>query len=145
MFALHAPFVTTDVRSGEMIAAQPAVKQALKRMDRLDRAVLTVGGWPNGAMLADQLRQLGELDEVTAHGVAAEIGTTLLDKDGNALPVLEGRMVGVSLEQLRRIPTKLVIAGGAAKQVAVLAALRAGLVDILVTDADTARFALENA
>jgi DNA-binding transcriptional regulator LsrR (DeoR family) len=145
MFALHAPFVTTDVRSGEMIAAQPAVKQALKRMDRLDRAVLTVGGWPNGAMLADQLRQLGELEEVTAHGVAAEIGTTLLDKDGNALPVLEGRMVGVSLEQLRRIPTKLVIAGGAAKQVAVLAALRAGLVDILVTDADTARFALENA
>lgn len=145
MFPLHAPFIATDVRAGEMIAAQPAVKQALKRMDRLDRAVLTVGGWPNGAMLADQLRLLGELDEVTAHGVAAEIGTSLLDADGNALSVLDGRMVGISLEQLRRVPTKLVIAGGAAKQQAVLAALRAGLVDILVTDVETARFALAHA
>ncbi len=145
MFPLHAPFIATDARAGEMIAAQPAVKQALKRMDRLDRAVLTVGGWPDAAMLADQLRLLGELDEVTAHGVVAEIGTTLLDGDGNPLDVLDGRMVGISLEQLQRVPTKLVVAGGAAKQRAVLAALRAGLVDILVTDAETARFALANA
>ena len=70
---------------------------------------------------------------------------SLLDADGNALDVLDGRMVGVSLDQLERIPTKLVVAGGAAKQRAVLAALRAGLVDILVTDAETARFALANA
>jgi DNA-binding transcriptional regulator LsrR (DeoR family) len=145
MFPLHAPFITTDARAGEMMAAQPAIKQALKRMDRLDRAVLTVGGWPDAAMLADQLRALGELDEVTAHGVVAEIGTTLLDADGNPLHVLEGRMVGVSLEQLQRIPTKLVVAGGHAKQRAVLAALRAGLVDILVTDVETARFALAHA
>src|SRR5690606_13996581 len=93
MFPLHAPFITTDASAGRMIAAQPAVKQALKRMDRLDRAVLTVGGWPDAAMLADQLRAQGELDEVTAHGVVAEIGTTLLDADGNPVPVLEGRMV----------------------------------------------------
>lgn len=145
MFPLHAPFITTDARAGEMMAAQPAIKQALKRMDRLDRAVLTVGGWPDAAMLADQLRAQGELDEVTAHGVVAEIGTTLLDADGNPVPVLEGRMVGISLEQLQRVPTKVVVAGGQAKQRAVLAALRAGLVDILVTDVETARFALANA
>lgn len=69
----------------------------------------------------------------------------VLDADGNPVSVLEGRMVGVSLEQLQRIPTKVVVAGGQAKQRAVLAALRAGLVDILVTDVETARFALANA
>lgn len=145
MYPLHAPFVTTDARAGEAIAAQPGVKQALSRMDNLDKAVLSVGGWPNDALLAQQVRELGEFEEVTAAGVVAEIGTTLLDADGNPVDVLCGRMVGISTEQLRRIPTKLVVAGTEGKHRAILAALRAGLVDVLVTDMHTARFALENA
>ncbi len=145
MYPLHAPFVTTDAGAGEAIAAQPGVKQALSRMDNLDKAVLSVGGWPNDALLAQQVRELGEFEEVTAAGVVAEIGTTLLDADGNPVDVLCGRMVGISTEQLRRIPTKLVVAGTEGKHRAILAALRAGLVDVLVTDMHTARFALENA
>ena len=145
MYPLHAPFVTTDARAGEAIAAQPGVKQALNRMNGIDKAVLSVGGFPNDALLAEQARVLGELDRLAEAGLVAEIGTTLLDADGNPLDVLAGRMVGITTEQLRQVPLKLVVAGTEGKHRAILAALRAGLVDVLVTDANTARFVLENA
>lgn len=144
MFPLHAPFVTTDHASWRAISAQPAVQQALKRMDNLDEAVLTVGQWPDSSLLADQLAELGELEHLRDLGVAAEIGTTLLDVDGRVVDALRGRVVGLTTEQLEKVPVRVALGGGPAKQRGVVAALKSGLVDVVVTDARTARVAIDS-
>ncbi|MBT2517867.1 hypothetical protein J7E29_10510 [Streptomyces sp. ISL-90] len=143
MFPLHAPFVTTDLASARTIAAQPPIKQALQRMNRLDKSVLTVGGWPQSSLLATQLDELGELAPLLDQGVAAEIGTTLLDTNGRELHTLDGRLIGLSTEQLSNVPVRVALGGGPGKQLAVLAVLRSGLADIVVTDEHTARIAIE--
>jgi DNA-binding transcriptional regulator LsrR (DeoR family) len=53
-----------------------------------------------------------------------------------------GRVLGVDLADLRRIPTVVAVATGAEKTVAVLGALRGGLVTGLVTDAALAHAVL---
>lgn len=144
MFPLHAPLVATDAAAAQAISAQPAIKQALHRMSRLDKAVVTIGGWPASSLLADQVRQLGDLPRLEREGVVAEIGTTLLDANGREVHGLDGHTIGISTEQLTRVPMTIAIGGGAGKERAVLAALKSGFVDILVTDVQTARAAIDS-
>lgn len=145
MYALPAPMVTTTAGAGSVITSQPAVKRALSRMDRLDMAVLTIGGWPDSSLLADQVGLLGELDDLLRAGVVAEVGTTLLDAEGRELSEFTGRITGISKEQLAETPRRILIGGGPGKEHAVIATLKSGLADILVTDVRTARFALDHA
>ena len=144
MYALHAPMVTTSAAAGTVIASQPSVRESLGRMDGLDLAVLTIGGWPDSSMLANQVNLMGDLADLMEAGVVAEVGTTLLDAEGRELSMFEGRFTGISTRQLARIPSRIMIGGGPGKERAVVAALKSGLADVLVTDVRTARFALEH-
>lgn len=142
MFPMPASFVTSSEASWCAITSEPAVKQALARMDRIDKVILTVGGWPHSSLLATQLADSGELAPLLSRGVVAEIGSTLLDADGGPVLSLEHRLIGISTEQLARVPMRVALGGGPGKQVAVIAAMKSGLIDMIVTDERTARFAL---
>jgi deoxyribonucleoside regulator len=48
------------------------------------------------------------------------------------------RVIGIELDQLRRVPRSILVCGGAAKHEAILAALRGNLGDVLITDQFTA-------
>lgn len=141
-FPLHAPLLTTDSEAWQVISTQPAVQQALQRMNWLDKAVLTIGGWPDSSLLASQAELMGDSSTLKDAGVVAEIGTTLLNVLGEEVVELRDRTIGISHEQLRNIPFKIGIGGGPGKEQAVLAVLRSGLVDAVVTDTHSAQFAL---
>lgn len=143
MFPLQAPFLTTDAAATAAIVGQPGVKEALKRMDQLDKAVLTIGGWPASSQLATRLEESAEIEPLMARGVVAEFGTTLLSAEGKAIPALDDRLIGISTAQLEAVSLRIALGGGPGKQEAVVATLRSGLVDVLVTDARTAQFACD--
>ena len=86
--------------------------------------------------LATQLADSGELAPLLSRGVVAEIGSTLLDADGGPVLSLEHRLIGISTEQLARVPMRVALGGGPGKQVAVIAAMKSGLIDMIVTDGD---------
>jgi len=129
MFPLHAPFFITDVEAAHAICAQPLIRHTLQRMDRLDLAVLSIGGWPDASLLAGMLHDSGDLDDFMKRGAVAEFGTTVLDADGRILDVLAERLIGISTEQLRQVPVKIAIGGGPGKATALLATLKSGLVE----------------
>jgi lsr operon transcriptional repressor len=69
-----------------------------------------------------------------------------VDADGQPVDLeINERIIGLTLEQIARIPRVIGVAGGAAKREIVLAALRAGILDVLVTDQATAESLLEDA
>jgi DNA-binding transcriptional regulator LsrR (DeoR family) len=66
--------------------------------------------------------------------VAAEISGVLVDADGGPVASdLTERMIGITAEQMRAVPEVIAIVYGTAKVRAVLAAVRGGMVDTLVT------------
>ncbi len=145
LHTLYAPLLTSDAAAARMITSQPAIRQALKKMQTINTAVLSIGGWPANSLLLEQLKAHRESDAfLKKWNVVAEMGTTLLDADGNDLAALDGRTIGISTDQLRKVPLKIVVGGGSEKQAAILAALRANLVDVLITDAATADYCLAN-
>jgi DNA-binding transcriptional regulator LsrR (DeoR family) len=46
-------------------------------------------------------------------------------------------MIGISLDDLLKIPVRMGVAGGAAKLNPIIGALRSGLINILISDAAT--------
>lgn len=124
------------------ILRHPVIKEAMARFRHATKAFLTIGGWPDSSLLAQILTDSGEREAFEARGVVAEIGTTLLDIDGKSVSGLENRFIGISEDQLRTMPLRVAIGGGAGKQRAVTATLRSGLVDVLITDVRSAELAL---
>lgn len=140
MYPLYAP-IFADERSAATMLAHPSLQRTLQRFRRITKAYLTVGGWPDSSLLAQQVADYG--DARLVEGAVAEIGLTLLDGDGRPIDTLDGRMIGISDDELRAIPRRVAVGGGVGKHDAVLSILRSGLADVVITDVDSAKYALE--
>ncbi|WP_277051107.1 sugar-binding transcriptional regulator [Ruania albidiflava] len=139
---LYLPAVLMKDPEARVILRHPSIQRTLRKLDHVDKAFLTIGGWPEASLMASQLSDLGERQEYEDKGVVAEMGTMLLDAHGNMVSGLEDRFVGISQAQLRRVPMRIAIGGGPGKERAVLAALRSGIPDHLITDIRCAKAAL---
>lgn len=73
--------------------------------------------------------------ELAQAGAVGDVSAIYFDCAGHVIDSpLTRRVIGVSAEALAAVPNKLGIAGGQAKPLPVLGAVRAGLVNILITD-----------
>jgi DNA-binding transcriptional regulator LsrR (DeoR family) len=85
-----------------------------------------------------------ELNRVIEHGAVGDLAGRFFDRDGQPVDdEWNQRVVGLTLEQISRIPTRVVAAGGQEKVEAILAAIRGRLVSVLITDEHVASALLE--
>jgi DNA-binding transcriptional regulator LsrR (DeoR family) len=78
-------------------------------------------------------------DRMRRSGVVGDVCMRFLRADGAGVDDALEHVLAIELEQLRRTPRKVGVACGAEKATAILAAIRGGLVDTLVTDVAAAR------
>lgn len=72
-------------------------------------------------------------------GAVGEISFRFYDRDGKPVETpLNERVIGISLEDLRKADRVMALAGGESKTEAIAGALRMGIIDVLVTDKFTA-------
>ena len=77
-------------------------------------------------------------------GAVGDVLSHFLDKNGQVVSHdLEGRLMSTPMEQLKTLDNVIGAAGGADKAEAILAVLRGGYLDVLITDEDTAQLLLE--
>ena len=85
-----------------------------------------------------------EWDELIGAGMVGDVGARFFDLDGMPLNHnISRRVIGLSLDQFKKIPNRVVAAGGPTKAESLQAALRGGIITVLVTDASTARSLLK--
>ncbi|WP_413317231.1 sugar-binding domain-containing protein [Agrococcus sp. 1P02AA] len=123
---IFAPLLAEDAETAAAFRRQSAIAAALERFDRVTTAVMAVGSWaPPISQLFDSIEpslRAGLLER----GVVAEIGVTLVDRDGAELaPDFSDRCIAISAAQIKAVPRVIGVATGAAKVVA-LSALSAG-------------------
>lgn len=94
-------------------------------------------------LVKDGLPSDVSVDELRRAGGIGDIFGTVIDSEGRPIRhPINDRVMGIKLDEARRIPNIILAAGGHYKVVPILAALRAGLVNTLVTDEATARAVL---
>jgi DNA-binding transcriptional regulator LsrR (DeoR family) len=133
-YFFYAPMAVPDAATAQALRRQPEVAQAFSRIGSVTCAVAGVGAWePEQSTLYDATGE-AERQELARRGVCAEISGVLVDVDGNPVrSELTERMIGITAEQMRAVPEVIAIVYGGAKVRAVLAAVRGGMVNSLVT------------
>ncbi|MCS5735267.1 sugar-binding transcriptional regulator [Herbiconiux daphne] len=138
-FPLHAPLLVRTASMAEELRADPSLADAIDRFGRLTIALVGIGSWqPPRSSLFGEFTP-AERDDLVARGAVADVCSVVFDAAGApiAAPALE-RAVGVTVDELRRVPEVVTLAGGADKVAAIAAVLQSGLVTTLVTDSATA-------
>ena len=144
---LLAPAFVAEPRARQNILATPAVRQATEFLRRLDAAVVGIGAVsPHVSLVERGYLTAAEMVRYRRLGARGEMLLQFFDASGVPLEALNQRVVGMSLGQLRRVPVVVAgVSGPPEKSEAVLAALRGHLVNVLITDVQTARLVLQRA
>ena len=138
---LLAPAIAGSPTIAKAFRSDPASARTLARAARADVALLGVGGVTSRTTLVDEgeltAKEISGLVEV---GAVGDIAARFFDADGMAVAhEIDRRVVGLTLAQIRRIPLRIVVAGGAYKVPALRAVLHGGLAAVVVLDVRTAK------
>ena len=133
-YFFYAPMAVSDPVTARALRGQPEVARAFGLIGSVTKAVAGVGAWePEQSTLFDATSE-AECAELRAAGVCAEVSGVLIDDGGEPVSApLTERMIGITAAQMRAVPEVIGIVYGLAKARAVLAAVRGGYVDSLVT------------
>ena len=133
-YFFYAPMAVPDPATARALRGQPEVARAFGLIGSVTKAVAGVGAWePEQSTLYDATSE-AERVELREAGVCAEVSGVLIDDEGHPVTApLTERMIGITAAQMRAVPEVIGIVYGLAKARAVLAAVRGGYVDSLVT------------
>jgi DNA-binding transcriptional regulator LsrR (DeoR family) len=138
-YFFHAPMIVPDAATARVMRRQPEIARCLARLGSVTKAVVGIGLWAPG--LSTIYDATGERDRrlLRRLGACAEISGVIIDADGVPIRApLTDRMIGITARELRATPEVIAIPYNVAKARAVLAAIRGGLVNGLVTHATLA-------
>jgi DNA-binding transcriptional regulator LsrR (DeoR family) len=133
--------VTGSAEAKLALVSDSFVQQTLAYFPRLTVALVGVGSVEPSKLLADSgnVFTKDELSELARLGAVGDICVHFFDIDGRPVQSsFDERVIGVTLEELRRVPRVVAVAGGQRKTRALLGAMRGGYIDVLVTDCFTA-------
>jgi len=138
LFPVPGVVATTEVR--DVLRNDPHVQAALRYFSRLDTVYVGIGAIDTNPVLNDgHSLPPGTLESLSRAGAVGDIALRFFDADGAPVQsALDERILGITTEQLHRAPRVVAVAGGPGKVEAIHAALKSGIVDVLITDQDTA-------
>ncbi|MGP9804619.1 sugar-binding transcriptional regulator [Paracoccus sp. NSM] len=134
-----APIYAGSAASRRVFMEQDVIAQALDKIRGCQAMALATGDLTRSLLVRDALPRDVTAEELVALGGVGDIIGNILDADGNPVAHdLNNRLIGLTLDDLRQVPNVILAAGGAHKVPIIRAALRAGIVNTLVTDENTA-------
>jgi DNA-binding transcriptional regulator LsrR (DeoR family) len=143
---LPAPGVAGNRAARNAFLRDAHVAKVLDAARAADVAFVGIGAPRQDSILVREgsIVKWEELEALKARGAVGDINLRYFDRHGSAITSdLDDRVVGIALEDFRRIPHVVGVAGGAAKLEAIRGALQGKLVDVLITDHITAQRLLE--
>lgn len=145
-YFLNAPFLVESPEIVQALLENHNIAEAVSMAQNCDVALVGVGStepqyssfYQAGYVPLEDLNQLRSL------GMVGDVCGRHFDLQGES-PDLDfhAQIVTIGEDHLKNIPIRMAVAGGAGKVEAVLGALRAGFINVLVTDDEVAKHLLE--
>ncbi len=145
---LNSPGLVKTKEMRDALVSNIQVSDTLALAENANLALVGIGALSDSALIVQnsQILSASEAQRLNTLGAVGDIGLRYFDSGGTFIDdEINTRVVGLTAEQITRIPRKIAVAGGSKKHAAVLAAARGKLIDTLITDIDTAQFLLLNA
>ena len=143
--SLYAPAYVESAEVRDRLLEQEAVTHTLSAAARADMALVGIGGTDDGCtMVRSGCLSLDEIARLRDAGAVGDVLGNYVDVRGTLIVAPHGeRLIALSIEDLLRIRTVVAVASEVEKPLAILGALRAGVIDVLIVDEGNARAVLE--
>jgi dihydroxyacetone kinase-like protein len=138
---LSAPAVASSVKARAVMVAEPLVSEQMSILLRANKALFGIASLrPNASLYSEVVFEAAELQSYIDGDAVGVLAARFIDAWGQPVGgALDDRVIGMSLEELLHVDLRICVAGGFDKVPAILAALRRGYANVLITDAATAR------
>ena len=129
----------------EMIEGIEEISKVLQMAENADIALIGIGSMQkDSSILKAGIRTEEEYTELIQKGAVGEIVGRIYDKEGQVVDEdLRRKMIGISTQQIKKIPVRVGISYGKDKVEAIKGAIKGEMINVLVTDATTAEKLME--
>lgn len=141
-FYLSSPPIADTKASAEIMRNQSDIRRTLDIARKADVALVGVGNLEpaNSVFVKSEAMTEKDLRTLVANDAVGDTSWQIFTEDGKLhKDAFNQRVIGLSLADLKKIPTTLAVAGGVKKARAILGALNTGVVNVLCTDDKAAR------
>lgn len=137
---ISAPAIVSSAEMRAMLLAEGVLAEQLGILGEADRIVMGISSLrPESTIHTSGFLDAGMQHAHYQDAVGSLVGRFISARGEPVIGPMHDRTIGLDLDQLRRIPQRIAVAGGMDKVAAILAALRGGFVSVLVTDIATGR------
>lgn len=144
---LPAPGLVANKIVRDSLVADPPISSVVAAWQHLTVLLIGIGSLRPSPLLQESGNTVSEeeMTRLRELGAVGDVCLRFFNAEGNLVESpLNDRVLGVSVDELRRVPRRIAVAGGERKVDAIWAALRGQWVDVLITDNWTARALLED-
>ena len=138
---LPAPGLAASLHARNLLLKDPIIGGVLDLARRSEIAVISIGEISESSTLVrtGQIKT-DELKKLKEGGAVGDICLQFFNSEGKPCCYeISSRAIGLTLEEIKTIPTVIAISGGRKKTAALRGALKGGLVHVLITDDMTAQ------
>ena len=139
-----APLASSTEEIKGAILSDEKINESLNLARECDMAIFSIGPFdPPGLLYEFGYLSDKDLKELRNKAAIGDAIGRFFDKNGKKVSTeFDKRIIGLDFEDLRNIPTTVVVAGGKSKYLPILGVLRSQIADVLVTDFQTANWLL---
>ena len=139
-FYVAAPVFTDSAATRDILMEQPMLREVFDQVRAVDLAVVSVGSLTRDAtMLKLGLVGSDDVSSLRRAGAVGDICAYWIDAEGQIIDhPLNSKVVALSPEELRNIPSVILASGGRDKVAPLHGALVQGYANALITDEETA-------
>jgi deoxyribonucleoside regulator len=138
---IPAPLVVQNREAKTILLQEPEISGAIASAARADIAVIGIGSsYPeSNALIRAGYLTKSETIIIREKGAVGNMLGRLLNENGDICRLdMNERVIGLAIEDLKKIPVRVGVAGGIEKSEAILGTLRQGYINVLITDESAA-------
>ncbi len=145
LYLIPSPLLLASQKLRDSMRQEPVVEEVYRMIPLSRMSVIGIGSMSREAtILKNGVLNENDFTILKLQGAVGDLLSHFVDREGKLISVEQDRqLMSISLEDLRMLENVIGVAGGLSKVDAILAALRGGYVDILITDEETAQALLE--
>jgi len=137
---LHAPVLVDSSDIKAAMLRDGSIRAALESAASSQVALVGIGTLDETApLIRDHHISPRDRKRLLDAGAVGDVSTRFFNAGGEPVHVLDDRLIAIEWDALKEIPLAIGMAAGLEKRAAIVGALRASMLDVLVTDESTAR------
>lgn len=145
LYLIPSPLLLSSADLRDSLRREPDVEEIFRMIPLSSMSVVGIGCMNDRATIVKNgILNNNDFTILKMRGAVGDVLSHFLDKNGEIVsPDLEARLISTPMDQLKTLENVIGAAGGPDKAEAILAVLRGGYLDVLITDEDTAQLLLD--